>query len=282
MFFLQLRNELWKLFGKKRTYIGFGAFLLAQNAMLLVFRFTRWKTDMERLLQGNGYLAEEFISALTVAVIMLIPQIILLLPLYTALVGGDLVAKETEDGTLRMILSRPVSRFRLLLVKWVAGIIFCAALVLALGGTALGFAMIWFPWKGMFVFSPGFAPDSVFNVLSATDGLWHYAWSQLLITLNACSILALAFMFSCLNMKPAAASILALSYLFLNLVLEGIPFFDRYDRFFLPHHFRAWLMVYADPTPWWRIGESVCVLSAFTLTTFLIGAAFFHARDIKS
>ena len=31
MFFAQLRNELWKLFGKKRTYIGFGAFLLAQN-----------------------------------------------------------------------------------------------------------------------------------------------------------------------------------------------------------------------------------------------------------
>jgi len=33
-----LRNELWKLFGKKRTYIGFGAFLLAQNATLLFFQ----------------------------------------------------------------------------------------------------------------------------------------------------------------------------------------------------------------------------------------------------
>jgi len=29
MFYRHLRNELWKLFGKKRTYIGFGAFLLA-------------------------------------------------------------------------------------------------------------------------------------------------------------------------------------------------------------------------------------------------------------
>ena len=33
MFFLQLRNELRKLFGKKRTYIGFGVFLVAQNLM---------------------------------------------------------------------------------------------------------------------------------------------------------------------------------------------------------------------------------------------------------
>ena len=39
MFYLHLRNELWKLFGKKRTYIGFGAFLIAQNGMLVMFRF---------------------------------------------------------------------------------------------------------------------------------------------------------------------------------------------------------------------------------------------------
>ena len=152
VFYRHLRNELWKLFGKKRTYIGFGAFLLAQNAMLLAFRLTRWQGDMERLLAGNGYLAKEYVSALTVALIMLIPQILLLMPLYAALVGGDLVAKEVEDGTLRMILSRPISRFRLLFVKWLAGFIFAAVLVLVLGGTALGFARLWFPWRGMFVF----------------------------------------------------------------------------------------------------------------------------------
>ena len=80
MFYHHLRNELWKLFGKKRTYIGFGAFLLAQNAMLLMFRFTHWQAQMERMLAGNGYLAQEYVSALTVAVIMLIPQILLLMP----------------------------------------------------------------------------------------------------------------------------------------------------------------------------------------------------------
>src|SRR5258706_12026388 len=133
MFYHPLRNELWKLFGKKRTYIGFGAFLLVQNGMLLVFRFTHWQRQVEQMLAGNGYLAEDYLSALTVAVLMLIPQIMLLMPLYAALVGGDLVAKEVEDGTLRMILSRPISRFRLLLAKWLAGIVFSALLVLVLG-----------------------------------------------------------------------------------------------------------------------------------------------------
>ena len=278
MFYRHLRNELWKLFGKKRTYIGFGAFLLAQNAMLLAFRLTRWQGDMERMLAGNGYLAQEYISALTVAMVMLIPQILLLMPLYAALVGGDLVAKEVEDGTLRMILSRPISRFRLLLAKWVAGVIFAAVLVLVLGGTALGFARLWFPWKSMFVFVPG----TLFNLLSAGEGLKLYLCSHLLMTLNASVVLGIAFMFSCFNMKPAAATILALSVLFVNLVMEGIPFFERYQDYLLTHHFRIWHHVYSQPLPWSQIGQSLCVLLAVNLTTFLVGAAAFQARDIKS
>ncbi len=280
MFYYHLKNELWKLFGKKRTYIGFGAFLLAQNAMLLLFRFTHWQRNVERMLAGNGYIASEYMSALTVAVVMLIPQILLLMPLYTALVGGDLVAKEAEDGTLRMILCRPISRFRLLFVKWVAGMIFSASLVLVLGATALLFARFWFPWRGMFVLS--LWPESIFNLMSPGEGLKLYICSHFLMTLNANVILGLAFMFSCFNMKPAAATILALSFLFINLVIEHLPFIEAYQEYFLLYHFRAWLLAYADPIPWPRVVGSLCVLLAFQVTTFLIGAAAFQARDIKS
>lgn len=278
MFLLHLRNELWKLFGKKRTYIGFGMFVLAQNVMLLLFRFTRWQEQVERLLEGNGYLAQEFISALTVAVIMLIPQVVLLMPLYTTLVGGDMVAKEAEEGTLRMILSRPVSRFRLLLVKWVAGALFALLLVAVLGATALLCARVWFPWKGLFVFAPGQA----FAVLPAGEGLARYVLAHGFMAVNATTMFSLAFMFSCFNMKPAAATILALSYLFVNLVLEAIPFFDRFEVWLLPHHFRCWLRVFDSPIPWPQVLQSQAVLWGANLTAFIIGATGFYTRDIKS
>jgi ABC-2 type transport system permease protein len=280
MSWLHLKNELWKLFGKKRTYIGFGAFILAQNCMLLMFRFTHWQKSWERVLAGNGYLAQDYLSALTVALVMLIPQILLLMPLYTALVGGDLVAKEAEDGTLRMILSRPISRFRLLFFKWLAGIIFAAILVLVLGGTALGFARIWFPWRGMFVYS--LWPEHIFNLLPAGHAARLYLCAQILMSINACAVVGLAFMFSCFNMKPAAATVLALSFLFINVVLEHIPFFEPYQEWFLLYHFRAWFLIFADPIPWHRIIGSLLILAAFNVTTFLIGSAVFQARDIKS
>src|SRR5213594_2098524 len=188
MLYLQLRNELWKLFGKKRTYIGFLMFLLAQNVIILVFRFTNGpRVNMMRTLEGNGYLAQEFISALTVATFMLLPIAYMLLPLYVSLVGGDLVAKEAEDGTLRMILSRPISRLRLLLLKWLAGVAFCAVLVLALGGMALVFARFWFPWRGMFVFAAW--PEKIFSVLAASQGLKLYLCSHLFMTFNASVVL---------------------------------------------------------------------------------------------
>jgi len=279
MFYHHLRNELWKLFGKKRTYIGFGAFVLAQNAMLLMFRLRGPQHEIQRVLAGNGYLAGDYVSALTVALFMLLPQCVLLMPLYAALVGGDLVAKEAEDGTLRMVLSRPISRIQLLLTKWVAGIVFAAVLVVALGATALCFARIWFPWGGMFAYYP---PGQVFNLLEASEGLRLYAFSHLFMTLNASVILGLAFMFSCFNMKPAAATILALSFLFANVVMESLPFLERYQQWFLPYHFRIWFYIYANPPPWERIAESLCVLFAFSVTTFIIGASAFQVRDIKS
>lgn len=280
MFYHHLRNELWKLFGKKRTYIGFGAFVLAQSAMLLFFRYSKWHIFAERMLEGNGYLAQSYISALTVAVFMIGPQIFLLMPLYTALVGGDLVAKEAEDGTLRMILSRPISRFRLLFMKWLAGVIFSAALVLVLGGTAVALARIWFPWSNMFVFVEW--PEPIWCLLSVGDGLRLYICSHLFMALNATVVTGLAFMFSCFNMKPAAATVLALSFLFLNFVMEYLPFFNQYQEWFLPYHFRAWMWIFADPKPWDRIISSLCILLGFTFTSFLVGAAAFQARDIKS
>src|SRR5664279_1250970 len=278
MFRAQLKNELWKLFGKKRTYIGFGAFLLAQTAMLLAFKYTRWQSDFERLLNGNGYLAAEFISVLTVSVVMLIPQIMLLMPLYATLVGGDLVAKEAEDGTLRMILSRPISRVRLLFVKWSAGIIFAVVLVVALGLTALGFASLLFPWKGMVVF----LPDQAFSVLSAHEGLVRFVFCHLFLAVNASVMVSVAFMFSCFNMKPAAATILALSFLFVSVVMESIPFFDRYENWFITHHFKCWLLVFQNPIPWARIAQSEIILCAVSATAFIIGAMVFQVRDIKS
>lgn len=280
MFLLQLKQELRKLFGKKRTYIGFGAFLLAQNFVVVMFRFTHATMGIRRMLEGGGYPVDDFITAPTIATGVVIPIAYLLLPLYASLVGGDLVAKEAEDGTLRMILARPISRLRLLALKWLAGAIFSALLALSLGGLGLIFARCWFPWGNLFAMLPGDGPG--FSVFSPADGLAHYALAHMVLAVTATSVLGLAFMFSCFNMKPAAATILALSVLFANLVVMNIPWFADYKPWFLTHHLNAWQWVFLQPIPWSRIAESLSLLVGFNITFFAIGATAFQMRDLKS
>ncbi|MCX8156473.1 MAG: ABC transporter permease [Verrucomicrobiae bacterium] len=279
MLYHQFRGELWKLFGKKRTYIGFAMFLLAQNAISLGFKFTTATGHIERLLNQNGYLAESFISALTIAVIMMVMIAIFLLPLYSALVGGDFVAKESEDGTLRMILCRPISRWRLLAVKWLAGCVFSALLVLALGGLGLLSARVWFPWGGLFVFAP---EQSIFSVFNAGEGLERYLLAQVFLIPEAVTIMTLAFMFSCFNIKPAAATILAMSVVLISFILQHIPYFRDYQNWILTYHLNIWVYIFEETIPWWRIGQSLSLLLGFNATFFLIGATVFHLRDIKS
>lgn len=280
MFRLHLINELRKLFGKKRTYIGLGVFLVAQNLMLLMLRYSHWRQGTARLLEGNGYLPQEYFSCLTVALLMLIPQIALLMPLYVTLVGGDMVAKEAEDGTLRMILCRPISRFRLIGVKWLTGALFSVLLVSSLGIMALGFARMWFPWGSMFVFIP--IEVRIFNAMPAAEGLALYSAAHLILAINACTMFSLAFMFSCFNMKPAAATILAMSVLLVCFVMENMPFFEEYKDWMITHHFRAWVMVFAKPMPLPQMLASLSILFGVNVTAFVVGATTFQIRDIKS
>jgi hypothetical protein len=83
-------------------------------------------------------------------------------------------------------------------------------------------------------------------------------------------------------MKPAAATILALSYLFMNTVMQHIPFFEQYQNWFITHHFECWFLVFQTPAPWPQILQSELTLLAVSATAFVIGAMAFQMRDIKS
>ena len=278
MLLAQLRNELWKLFGKKRTYIGFALLLVTQIIIVLVFRYSRASNDMVNTLEGVGHVAQLYISVLTISSVMLFPLAFILLPLYVALVSGDLMAKEAEDGTLRMILSRPISRLRLLAVKWLAGVIFSILLVTFFGACGLLVSRFFFPWGGLFVFIPG----ELFGVFDPSDGLQRYIYAHVCMITKAITITSLGLMFSCFNIKPAACTILALSVLFMNAILQEIPFFRELKHWFLTYHLNIWLFIFAQPIPWWKLGESFSLLLGFNVTFFAIGAMAFHTRDIKS
>jgi hypothetical protein len=73
-----------------------------------------------------------------------------------------------------------------------------------------------------------------------------------------------------------------MSFLLLSLVFENIPIFSSYQNWFVTHHFKCWLMVFQNPIPWSQIVQSEIILTAVSVTVFIIGCMAFQVRDIKS
>lgn len=275
----QLAGELRKLFARKRTYIGFAAFLGVELVVLILLRLPRVRRGLERLLEGAGYSSADYISGLTLGLMITLSTVFLLGALYLALVAGDMVSKEVEDGTLRMMLCRPVSRLRILALKFCASVIYTAALTLFIAGTALAAGWIHAGGGGLFVFAP---TEGLFAIYDQASGLGRYLLAIPFLTLSLCTITCIGFLFSCLNMKPAAATIVTLSVLFVDTILKSIPFFSGIRDWFLTAKMSAWALVFEYRIPWETMLENYAWLAAINATLLVLAAWAFTSRDFKS
>lgn len=279
LFLLQLGGELRKLFGRKRTYIGFGAFLLIEILILVLLQLPKVQRSFRHMIERSGYVFEQYFSGTTLAFEMLRWTIFFLGALYLALVAGDVVSKEVEEGTMRMILCRPVARWRVLVLKYLACVIYTFALIFFIGLTALLAGLLRQGAGGLFVFAP---VEGVFGLFEFGDGLRRYLGALPFLSLSLLSITSLGFMLSCFNMKPAAATIVTLSIFFIDVIFRNIPYFESLKQWFFTGHMATWLNVFQPRIPTAQMIEDYAYLLAVNLTLVMIGILNFQQRDFKS
>ena len=280
LFRVQLQNELRKLFARKRTYIGFCVFVVVEILILQLLQLPKAHQALGDLVTNNGLQLADVDSGLTLAAFIIYLTINLLGGLYLALVAGDLVAKEIEDGTLRMVLARPISRTRLFVIKALAGAIHTLALALFIGLRSLAAGAIAHRGFGpLLVFAP---LDGVFAYYRSGTGLLHFLCALGFLSMAYQAVSALGLMFSCMRLRPAAATVLTLSVTYVDFVVRSMPYFAAYDSWFFSHHLSCWVRTFQDPVPWFDVGISLLVLGGLSATFWIIGLACFTARDIKN
>ena len=266
------------MFSRKRTYIGFCAFLLMEVIVLFLLNLPKPKAHMRHLIEQNGYGFDDYYSGVTLAMFILLWTTTLLGSLYLALVAGDLMAKEVEEGTMRMMLCRPISRIRITLLKYISAVIYTFVLIEFIGLTALLAGLAYRGYGGLFVVAP---EEGIFALIPPARGLWLYLLAVPLLALSMTSISSLGFLFSCCNMKPAAASIVTLSVIFVDLIFHGIPYFESLHAWFITTHLSTWMHIYESYPPWWRMTEDYSYLLGLDLTCLIVGSAIFLQRDLK-
>lgn len=140
--------------------MGFAAFFALE--MLFLWLFQRpfvervFRNDLERNagFTGMSFVFDEYYRGLSMATWIIAFTMTLLGALFLALVSGDIVSKETEDGTLRMTLCRPVSRLRVLGVKYLTCVTYTFALTFFIGICAMLLGWMWRGLGSVFVFVP--------------------------------------------------------------------------------------------------------------------------------
>jgi ABC-2 type transport system permease protein len=280
-FLRQLRGELSKLFGRPRTYLGYAVFLVMESIILFVFKLERSQKNMRELIERNGFGFDDYYSSLTVTYWVMGFSMFLLGSIYFALVAGDIVAKESEDGNLRLVLARPVSRLRILLLKYAAVSIYTVTFVLFVGVTGYAMSVAALGWDGgLFVWNYKMKVFSAFP--SWGEGIGRIGLSALGIGLSMITLSSIAFMFSCFKMKPAAATIMALSILFVDMVLQEFPFFKPYEQYFVTWRMSSWVYLLENVISWPKLAGSYVFLFGLNATLFLIGYTAFRLRDFKT
>jgi ABC-2 type transport system permease protein len=278
LFFLQLHGELWKLFARKRTYLGFGAFLALEIVILLLFQLPGVRRTYRQLLENSGYGFEQYFSGITLAFMVVLATTTLAF-LFVALISGDIVAKEVEDGTLRMTLCRPVSRLRVLALKYLACVIYTFSLAIFIGLSALAVGMARQGAGGFFVFQP---MEKLFVIYDFKPGLIRYLASLPALGLSLVTVSSFGFMISCCNVKPAAATISTLCFFIADLIFRGLPYFESIKHWFISTHTETWYNTLRSPLPWQRMIEDYAYLFGVDATFVIIGIVIFSSRDFKS
>src|ERR1043165_8651286 len=144
-----LKIELFKIFKRPRTYIAFGA----TAAIVLLFQIGMkfdGKSYLDLILndvKDTFVVSDDFKDRLLNGYFIcfaILNVLLIQMPLMVALIAGDSIAGEANMGTLRLSLTRPVSRTEYMLVKFMASVVYTVVLLIWLAIIALLGSMLIF------------------------------------------------------------------------------------------------------------------------------------------
>lgn len=194
-----LHFELFKIFKKPRTYIAFGAIaaivILIQVALLIngkeyvKFMLSSLDDTLDIPYQQirNGYwICFAILNLLLIHV-----------PILVALVAGDIIAGEANAGTLRLLLTKPVSRTQIVLTKFLACVIYTVMLLIWMAFLSLFLSVVLFGTNDLII-----AKEYELLQIEQSDVLWRYMAAFGFAAVALLVVAALSFLLSTLSENP--------------------------------------------------------------------------------
>ena len=272
-------NELLKITGRWRSYIGFIGIAILMPLILWGFSYGGGEIYDQYVRQlGDNFIVVGSIFNAFLATYIVMNAFWIHMPFLVALAAGDAIAAEGAAGTFRILLTRSTSRLKILFSKLFATWIYTTVLILFLAFMCLGVGTLWLGSGDLIVFDKGIL------ILDQSEAWIRMALSFGLAIIVMCVVTTLCFMFSAMVNNGIGPIIGAIFLIVIGYIIMAIPLemFEKMEPYIFVTYFDVWQQAFKDPIPWDRIVKSLWVLALYSMGFIGVSIAVFLRRDIKT
>jgi ABC-2 type transport system permease protein len=175
----------------------------------------------------NGYLLAYII----------LQTLLIHVPLLIALVAGDMISGEANMGTLRLLVSKPVSRDKLISAKLIASCIYTIMLLIWMAICALFLSILIFGTDDLIIMKS----EQVTQILEK-DSLWRYFAAFGFAALAMITVASLAFFLSIFSENSIGPIIACMSIVIVFTIMNtlNLPIFNQVKPYLFTSHMLAW------------------------------------------
>jgi ABC-2 type transport system permease protein len=288
-----LQIELYKIFKRQRTYIAFAVIALIIFLIQIGLKFGG-KEYIGMLMGAMGDVFEvppgDILNGYFVCFFIL-NLLLVHVPILVALIAGDMISGESNMGTLRLLASRPVSRTKLLLVKFTAAVFYTLVLLLWVAILSLLVSILVFGTNSLFV-----PKELEAHIILQSDVLWRYFAAFGFAAIALTTVAAMAFMFSVFadnSIGPIVGTVCVI-IIFTILMQMEIPFYEESIKPYLfTTHMLGWkgffyvkgnegVTVNGSLSNFPAIVKSALILLCYATVFLLISIWYFRKKNILS
>lgn len=233
-----LQIELFKIFKRPRTYISFAAVA----ALVTIIQFglkvdgSTYVEFMLRDVSASFNIEGKVLNGYLVCYIIL--QLLLVhVPLLITLVAADLISGEANMGTLRLLLTKPVSRTEVLLAKFLAVVAYTLLLLTFMAILALFLSMAIFGTDDMLNLKSGYIVQ-----IKSSDVFWRYVCAFGFAAIAMLTVAGLGFFLSIFAENSIGPIVATMSIIVVFTILStlDIPVFNAIKPFLFTTHMIGW------------------------------------------
>jgi len=260
------RWELVKLLAQKRTYLGLGAAMLVPVIFVVVLQLQSGGPNDVPL---GRYIRD---SGIVTPLVVLLFMSIWGFPLITALVAGDIVASETNNATLKTILTRSRERGQVFAGKALAAFTYTLVIVVSMGVVGVVAGSI--AWGFHSFTSLSGTP------VSAGRGLGLMFASLGVYVLPLAGIAAFGLLLSTVTRNSAASVVGTLMFALFMQLIGVLPGTESIRPYLLGTQFDAWHGFLRTPADWTPVVRAIWLSAIYIFVPLFAAYVVFLRRDV--